>query len=165
MDVLLRMKPKIEPYVMMISAVAVIVIIATVGLAAFYSDYGYYILLAGFGVLLLLGLLIMQQFYRKRYTTYEITETDVTWRFGVFAPDEHVVPINEITNMKLDRSFLGIIFGYADLLIDTASAKRDYEIIMKDIDSKQLDKAVELLRSLRKEMPPGSRREPAPETK
>jgi uncharacterized membrane protein YdbT with pleckstrin-like domain len=89
----------------------------------------------------------------------------VVWRFGVFAPDEHVVPINEITNMKIDRSFLGIIFGFADLQFDTASAKIDFEITMRDIDAGQLNKALELIRGLRREMSPGSRlKRGAPET-
>ncbi|MEM3556142.1 MAG: PH domain-containing protein [Candidatus Micrarchaeia archaeon] len=157
MEVLLRMKPKVEPYVMMIGAAALIVIVVIIALAVMFSDYAYYVVIAGVGVLLLLALLVMQQFYRKWYTTYEITEHDVIWRFGVFAPDEEVVPIDEITNMKINRSFLGIIFGFADLEIDTASAKMDYEIIMKDIDAKELDKAVELLRSSMKERGVGRR--------
>jgi uncharacterized membrane protein YdbT with pleckstrin-like domain len=105
--------------------------------------------MVGLLILLLCVLMVMQQLYRKWYTTYEITEHDVMWRFGVFAPDEHVVPINEITNMKVDRSFLGIIFGFADLHLDTASAKMNYEIVMKDLDAGQLDKVVELIRGLR----------------
>jgi uncharacterized membrane protein YdbT with pleckstrin-like domain len=157
MEVLLRLKPKIEPYVMMTGAVAIVVVIAAIALAASYEQFRNEILIAGFGVLLLLGLLIMQQFYRKWYTTYEITENDVMRRFGVFAPDEHLVPIDEITNMTVNRSFLGIIFGFADLQLDTASAKADYEIVMKDIDAAELNKTVELLRSLMKQRQPGSR--------
>jgi uncharacterized membrane protein YdbT with pleckstrin-like domain len=157
MEVLLRMKPKIEPYLMMIGAAAFIVVVVILILAAMFSDYAYYIFIAGIGVLLLLALLAMQQFYRKWYTTYEITESDVKWRLGVFAPDERVVPIDEITDIEIDRSFLGVIFGFADLEIDTASAKMDYEIVMKDVDAKELEKAVELLRSFMKERMPGRR--------
>jgi len=157
MEAVFTLKPKVEPFIMMIAAVAVVVIIAIIGLAALYPDYAYYVFIAGVGVLLLLGLLIMQQFYRKWYTTYEITENDVIWRFGVVAPDEQLVPVDEITNIKVDRSFLGIIFGFADLYLDTASAKMDYEVCMKDIDSGQLNKAVEFLRSMMKERGPGSR--------
>lgn len=147
MEVLLTLKPKIAPYVIMIGAFAVLVVIVALVLAASYEQFRDEILLVGLGLVLILGLLIMQQFYRKWYTTYEITEHDITYRFGVFAPDETIVSIGEITNMKVDRSFLGIIFGFADLLIDTASAKTEWELEMKDIDAAQLNQALELLES------------------
>ena len=157
MEVLMTIKPKIEPYIILTIVAAVIVVIIAAVLAVMYTDYSYPILLIAALFLLLFAFMIIQQFYRRMYTTYEITDYDVVWRFGVFAPDEHVVPINEITNMKIDRSFLGIIFGFADLQFDTASAKIDFEIIMKDIDAGQLKKALELIRSLRREMPQGSK--------
>ncbi|NYZ75942.1 PH domain-containing protein [Candidatus Micrarchaeota archaeon] len=157
MEVLMRLKPKVRPYIVMIVVLAVLVIVIALALAAAFSEYSYPVMLVALLVLLLCVLMVMQQLYRKWYTTYEITEHDVLWRFGVFAPDEHVIPINQITNMKVDRSFLGIIFGFADLQLDTASAKMDYEIIMKDLDAGELDKLVELLRCLRGDRPQRSK--------
>jgi len=157
MEVLMTIKPKIEPYIILTIVAAVIVVIISAVLAAMYADYSYPILLIAALFILLFVFMIIQQFYRRMYTTYEITDSDVVWRFGVFAPDENLVPISEITNMKVDRSFLGIIFGFADLQFDTASAKMDFEITMKDIDAGQLKKALELIRSLRREMPKGSK--------
>ena len=157
MDVLMTLKPKVEAYIMLTVAAAVIIVIIAAVLAVMYTDYSYPIFLVTVLFLLLFVLMILQQFWRKKYTTYEITEHDVVWRFGVFAPDEHLVPIDEITNMKVDRSFLGIIFGFADLQIDTASAKIDFEIKMRDIDSAQLKQAVELLRVKMRELHVGSR--------
>ena len=158
MEVLMTLKPKIEPYIMIIGAFGILVAVVSLALASLYEQLRSEILMVGFGVILILGLLVMQQFYRKRYTTYEITEHDVIWRFGVFAPDENIIPIDEITNIKIDRSFLGIIFGFADLLIDTASAKTEWEVEMKDIDAAQLNRAVELLRVKTQERHFGSRR-------
>jgi uncharacterized membrane protein YdbT with pleckstrin-like domain len=158
MEVLLTLKPKIGPYIMIICALAVLVAVIALALAALYEQLRSEILMIGLGVLLILGLLVMQQFYRKWYTTYEITEHDVIWRFGVFAPDEHIIPVDEITNIKVDRSFLGIVFGFADLLIDTASAKTEWEVEMKDIDAAQINQAVELLRFKTHERHLGSRR-------
>ena len=167
MEVLMTLKPKIQPYVILIVAVAVLFVIAAVVLAAMYPDYGYVILIVGLLVVLLLAMLVMQQFYRRWYTTYEITEDDVISRFGVFAPDEDVIPVGEISNIKIDRSFLGIILGFGDIYLDTPSAKTDYEVCMKDIDSAELNKAVELIRSLIQERRPVSmpRKKPEPETK
>ena len=157
MEVLMAIKPKIEPYIILTIVAAVIVVIISAVLAAMYTDYSYPILLIAALFILLFVFMIIQQFYRRMYTTYEITDSDVVWRFGVFAPDENLVPISEITNIKVDRSLLGIIFGFADLQFDTASAKIDFEIIMRDIDAGQLKKALELIRSLRREVPKGSK--------
>ncbi|NYZ76636.1 PH domain-containing protein [Candidatus Micrarchaeota archaeon] len=151
MEVLLRLKPKVRPYIVMIAVLAVLVIITALALAATFSEYGYPILLIGLLVLLLCVLMIMQQLYRRWYTTYDITDTDVTSRFGVFAPDEHVVPVDEITDVDVDRSMFGIILGFGDINIDTASAEKGYGISMRDIDAAELSKAVELLRSLIKQ--------------
>lgn len=151
MEVLMRLKPKVIPYIIMIGALAVLVIIVALALAAAFSEYSYPILLIGLLIILLLVLAIMQQFYRRWYTTYDISDSDVTSRFGVFAPDEHVVPIDEITDIDVDRSVFGIILGFGDINIDTASAEKGYEISMKDINAAELSKAVELLRSLIKQ--------------
>ncbi|MCX6776903.1 MAG: PH domain-containing protein [Candidatus Micrarchaeota archaeon] len=163
MEVLMTIKPKIEPYIILTIVAAVVVVIISAVLAAIYADYSYLILLIAALFILLFVFMIIQQFYRRMYTTYEITDSDVVWRFGVFAPDENLVPISEITNMKVDRSFLGIIFGFANLQFDTASAKTDFEITMKDIDAGQLKKALELIRSLRRETPQGSRMRTEPD--
>lgn len=154
MEVLMTLKPKIQPYVIMLLAAAVVVIIAAVALSTMYPPYGEVVLIVGLLVILLLGLMILQQFYRRWYITYEITENDVISRYGVFAPDEDVVPIGEISNIKIDRSFLGIMLGFGDIYLDTPSAKLDYEICMKDIDSTELNKAVELIRKLIEESRP-----------
>lgn len=166
MEVLLRLKPKVMPYVIMIVALGVLVLIAALTLAAAFSAYSYPILLVGLLVLLLCALMIMQQFYRRWYTTYEISDSDVIARFGVFAPDEHVVPIDEITDVDVDRSVFGIILGFGDINIDTASAEKGYEVSMRDIDAAELNKAVELLRSLIKHRERGGRtREQEPASK
>lgn len=157
MEVLMRIKPKVEPYVMLIGVAALIVLVATLVLSAFYSDYASVLLLIGGLFVLLFALAALQQLYRKWYTTYEVTERDVVWKFGVFAPDERVVPIDEITDIKIDRSLLGVLFGFADLQIDTASAKMDYEIVMKDVDAKELDRVVEFLRNSIQSRTPGRR--------
>jgi uncharacterized membrane protein YdbT with pleckstrin-like domain len=151
MEILMRLKPKVRPYIVMIIVLAVLVIITALALAAAFSEYSYVILMVGLLILLLCALIIMQQLYRRWYTTYDITDTDVTSRFGVFAPDEHVVPIDEITDIDVDRSVFGIILGLGDINIDTPSAEKGYEITMRDIDAAELNKAVELLRSLMKQ--------------
>jgi uncharacterized membrane protein YdbT with pleckstrin-like domain len=166
MEVLLRLKPKVRPYIIMIVVLAILVIIAALALAAAFSEYSSAILLVGLLILLLCALMVMQQFYRRWYTTYDISESDVIFRLGVFAPDEHVVPIDEITNIHVDRSVFGIILGFGDINIDTASAEKGYEVSMRDIDAAELNKAVELLRSLIKQRRGGSRtREQEPASK
>jgi len=156
MEVLMKLKPKVRPYIVMIVVLAVLVIVIALALAAAFSEYSYPVMLVALLVLLLCALMIMQQFYRRLYTTYDITDTDVTSRFGVFAPDEHVVPIDEITNIRVDRSVFGIILGFGDINIDTASAEKGYEISMRDIDAAELSKAVELLRGLIKQRKGGA---------
>jgi uncharacterized membrane protein YdbT with pleckstrin-like domain len=167
MDELLVLKPKIRPYVVMIGVLAILVVITTLALAAAFSEYGFVILLVGFLLVLLLVLAIIQQFYRRWYTTYTISESDVTWRLGVFAPDERVIPIDEIIDIDVDRSILGMIFGLGDICLDTPGAERGPEVVMKDIDAAELSKAVELMRSLIKERGRGGRAagEPSSKTK
>jgi uncharacterized membrane protein YdbT with pleckstrin-like domain len=148
MDILMTLKPKVRPYIIVIGVFGVLIIITALALSAAFSEYSYPILLIGLLFVAVLALAITQQLYRRWYTTYEISESDVTVRFGVFAPDEHVVPLDEITDIGIDRSVFGIILGLGDINIDTASAEKGYEITMRDIDAAELKKAEELLRGL-----------------
>ncbi len=165
MDVLMRLKPKVKPYIIMICILAILVIISALSLSVAFPEYSYPILLVGLLAVAVLALAILQQFYRRVYTTYDISESDLISRFGVFAPDEHVIPIDEITDVHVDRSVFGIILGLGDINIDTPSAEKGYAISMKDIDAAELNKAVELLRNLVKQRKSGSRTESGPGSK
>jgi uncharacterized membrane protein YdbT with pleckstrin-like domain len=151
MEALMTLKPKVRPYIVIILVLAILVVVIALALSAAFSEYSYPILLVGLLVLLLCAMMIMQQFYRRWYTTYSITDSDVTTKFGVFAPDEHVVPIDEITDIGIDRSVFGIILGLGDINIDTPSAESGYALTMRDIDAAELAKAEELLRGLIKQ--------------
>ncbi|VVB77278.1 Bacterial PH domain protein [uncultured archaeon] len=148
MEVLFSLKPHVLHFIAIDVFFAVAVAIAVLIFASVYPIYALYALAAGAGVLVILGLLIVLQVVRSKFTTYEVTETDLVWRKGIFAIDERVIPIHEITNMKIDRSIIGLLFGVANLYVDSASANVDYEIVLTDIDAAQLKQVVEYLRKI-----------------
>jgi membrane protein YdbS with pleckstrin-like domain len=74
------------------------------------------ILLAIFG----LAGLIFAEVYRQSHR-YIVTNARVFTHAGIFAPDERTVPLAKVTDLELDRHFVGRVFNYGTVIPLTAS--------------------------------------------
>lgn len=78
---------------------------------------------AGFILLVLSVLLLVLVLKRlsNRYTSYVITDTRILRISGIISRSAHSIPWVRVTDLTIEESFLGRLFGYATLRIESAN--------------------------------------------
>jgi membrane protein YdbS with pleckstrin-like domain len=90
------------------------------------------LLAAGFLLLVLCVVLLVLVLKRlgDRYTSYVVTDTRIMRISGVISRRAHSIPWVRVTDLSIEQSFMGRLFGYATLHIESAnedSGLRDLE--------------------------------------
>jgi len=108
---------------------------------AFYIPWAW----AAVAVPLLLAVVLVEE-VQRRSVTYTITTKRVIMERGILSKDRHEVRISDIREVNLDQTFVGRIFHFGSVGLDTA-AEVGGEINMANISSPR--RVMELLHSLR----------------
>ena len=108
---------------------------------AFYIPWAW----AAVAVPLLLAVVLVEE-VQRRSVAYTITTKRVIAERGILSKDRHEVRISDIREVNLDQTFVGRIFGFGTVGLDTA-AEVGGEINMVNISSPR--RVMELLHSLR----------------
>jgi membrane protein YdbS with pleckstrin-like domain len=90
-------------------------------------------LMAGLVILLILSLVLLALVLRRlgdRYTSYVVTDTRIMRISGILSRRAHSIPWVRVTDLTIEQSLVGRLFGYATLHIESAnedSGLRDLE--------------------------------------
>lgn len=95
-------------------------VLAVIFLATTFSGS---LVAAGFILLVLSVLLLVLVLKRlsNRYTSYVITDTRILRISGIISRSAHSIPWVRVTDLTIEESFLGRLFGYATLRIESAN--------------------------------------------
>jgi membrane protein YdbS with pleckstrin-like domain len=81
-------------------------------------------LLAGLGILLVLSLVLLALVLRRlgdRYTSYVVTDTRIMRISGIISRRAHSIPWVRVTDLTIEQSLVGRLFGFATLHIESAN--------------------------------------------
>ena len=147
MATLMVLKPKIRPFLIIIAFLIILAIIIDIYFITSYSELAYSISLGGLAIVVLLILAAVAMIYKKAAHTYEINETDIVERRGVFAHDLNVIPYNKVTDIKVDKTIIGTLLGMGNIHINTAGTGY-LELTMVDVDLRYMDDAINIIRDM-----------------
>lgn len=79
--------------------------------------------------------LIAYAILHKKSTKYALSSKRVIERSGILTEDLKTATFKFITSVRLRQSLFGKIFGYADLIIDTAGTGSDVDFTWRYVDT------------------------------
>ncbi len=81
-------------------------------------------LLAGAAILIVLAAFLVSRALLWSHTSLVLTDHRLIYRAGVFSRHSREIPVSTITDVSSSQLILGRIFGYGDLLVQSASEYR-----------------------------------------
>ncbi|MEM3556046.1 MAG: PH domain-containing protein [Candidatus Micrarchaeia archaeon] len=137
----LIIRPKISSRIILL-IILMILDIAITAVFFTYLEEKYLVLLAGgaiFVVLLLIGLSII---YKRVSLVYRIGAEDVDRIEGLIAPTETSLPIEKISEVKVERSIISRFLGIADIYL-RGTGGASMRIV--DVDSNKIRETLQFL--------------------
>jgi|GEM_PF-3863424 len=137
----LILRPKISSRIILLIILMVSDIVITAFFWAYLEDR-YLVLIAGGAVLLVLALIGLSVIYKRVSLLYRIGFDDIDRIEGIIAPTETSLPIEKISEVKVERSLVSRLLGIADIYL-RGTGGASMRIV--DVDSNNVRETLQFL--------------------